>query len=54
MPRFTIDFNDENDRQLEELVRELGVRSKADVIRKAIGLLAYAVDEKKVRISNDL
>ncbi len=43
MARFSIDFSEESDRDLDALTRELGVKSKADVVRKALSLLRFIV-----------
>ena len=43
MSRFTIDFSDEAERDLQSLTKALGVKSKADVLRKALNLLKYVV-----------
>jgi hypothetical protein len=43
MSRFTIDFSDEAERDLQSLTKALGVKSKADVLRKALNLLNYVV-----------
>jgi hypothetical protein len=47
MSRFTIEFNDEADAGLENIRKQLGVTTKADVIRKAVNLLNYVVEERK-------
>ncbi len=43
MSRFSIDFSDEAERDLQGLIKALGVKSKADVLRKALNLLNYVV-----------
>jgi len=43
MSRFTIDFSDEAEQDLQSLTKALGVKSKADVLRKALNLLNYVV-----------
>ena len=43
MSRFTIDFSEEAERDLRGLIKALGVKSKADVLRKALNLLNYVV-----------
>ena len=43
MSRFTIDFSDEAERDLQGLIKALGVKSKADVLRRALNLLNYVV-----------
>jgi hypothetical protein len=47
MPKFTIQFSKETDRDLERLTRVLGVHSKADVVRKAVNLLRVVLEERK-------
>jgi hypothetical protein len=47
MARFTIDFSDLMDHQIEELAHDLRVKTKADVLRKALGLLYFVVGEQK-------
>jgi len=47
MPKFTIQFSKETDRDLERLTRILGVHSKADVVRKAVNLLRVVLEERK-------
>lgn len=43
MSRFTIDFSDDAERDLQSLIKALGVKSKADVLRRALNLLNYVV-----------
>ncbi len=43
MSRFTIDFSEEAEKDLQGLTKALGVKSKADVLRKALNLLNYVV-----------
>lgn len=47
MPKYTIQFSKRTDRDLERLAKALGVSSKADVIRKAVNLLRYLLEEQK-------
>ena len=47
MSRFTIDFSDYAERDLQSLTKALGVKSKADVLRKALNLLNYVVRAQK-------
>jgi len=47
MPKYTIQFSKETDRDLERLTGILGVHSKADVIRKAVNLLRVVLEERK-------
>ncbi|MGO9056382.1 MAG: hypothetical protein ACLQU2_03230 [Candidatus Binataceae bacterium] len=46
MSRFTIEFTDEADRGLDQVQKILGGKTKADVIRKAINLLNFVVQER--------
>lgn len=46
MSRFTIEFSPEVDKQIEEIASKLDAPTKAEVIRKALGLLSYVVKEK--------
>ena len=43
MSRVTIDFSDDAERDLQSLIKALGVKTKADVLRKALNLLNYVV-----------
>ena len=47
MPKYTIQFSKRTDRDLERLAKSLGVTSKADVVRKAVNLLRYVLEEQK-------
>ena len=47
MPKYTIQFSKRTDRDLERLAKSLGVSSKADVVRKAVNLLRYVLEEQK-------
>lgn len=47
MPRYTIDFSAEVDRRVGALRQKLDVKSKAEVVKKALGLLAYVVNERE-------
>jgi len=47
MSRFTVEFSPSVDRDIEEIGRDLGVTTKADVVRKALNLLKYVVRERK-------
>ena len=57
MSRFTIEFSEEVDKQIEIIQESTGATTKADVIRKALGVLTYIVEEKnqggKVLIENE-
>jgi predicted transcriptional regulator len=46
MSRFTIEFTDDVDKQIEQIAKALNANTKADVIRKALGLLNYVVQER--------
>ena len=47
MSRFAIEFSGEVDKQIDDIQAELHVQTKADVVRKALGLLGYVVRERK-------
>ena len=47
MPRYTVEFSEQADKGLEQVQKTLGATSKADVIRKALNLLNYVVQEKE-------
>ena len=47
MSRFTIDFSEETAKDLEDLIKALGVTSKAEVVRKAVNLLRYVVQQQR-------
>ena len=47
MARFTMDFSDVAAEEIEQLAQELQLRTKADVLRKALGVLKYIVEEKR-------
>jgi Arc/MetJ-type ribon-helix-helix transcriptional regulator len=47
MSRFTVEFSDDVDADVETLIKSLGVKTKADVIRKALNLLNYVVQEQQ-------
>jgi hypothetical protein len=47
MSRFTIEFTEEADRGLDQVQKILGGKTKADVIRKAINLLNFVVQEQQ-------
>ncbi len=46
MSRFTIEFSEDMDQQIDRIARALNAPTKADVIRKALGLLSYVVKER--------
>ena len=47
MAKYTIRFSSKTDRDLARLTTALGVNSKADVVRRALNLLRYVLDEQK-------
>lgn len=47
MAKFTIEFSEKADRDLKGLIKALGVKSKAEVVRKAVNLLRYVVQEQQ-------
>ena len=47
MSRFTIDFSEETAKDLEALIKALGVTSKAEVVRRAVHLLRYLVQQQR-------
>ena len=46
MSRFTIEFTNDVDKEIEALAATLRVKTKADVVRKALNLLNYVVREQ--------
>jgi hypothetical protein len=59
MPRYTIDFDNDFDETLKELVKSTGATTKADVIRRAVASYSYlkkqqqANKDAKVAITED-
>lgn len=47
MSRFTVEFSKDVDDQIDKISESLGAQSKAEVIRKALGLLSYVVKAQK-------
>ncbi|MDQ6708680.1 MAG: hypothetical protein M3Z85_22205 [Acidobacteriota bacterium] len=47
MPRYTIDFDDDFDKTLMELVNTTGATTKADVIRRAVASHSYLKNEQR-------
>lgn len=47
MPKYTIQFSKQTDRDLGRLMKALGANSKAEVVRKAVNLLRYVLQEQK-------
>ena len=46
MSRFSVDFTADADEQIREIQASIGASSKAEVIRKALGLLSYIEKER--------
>ena len=47
MPRFTIDFDEEFDKTLSELVKTTDATTKADVIRRAVASYSYLKKQQR-------
>jgi hypothetical protein len=47
MSRFTIEFSEEVDKQIDGIAKALHAPTKADVVRKALGLLSYTIKEQQ-------
>ena len=47
MPRYTIDFDDDFDKTLTELVKTSDATTKADVIRRAVATYSYLKKAQK-------
>ena len=47
MPKYTIQFSKRTDTDLERFTKALGVNSKAEVVRRAVNLLRYVLQEQK-------
>ena len=47
MTKFTIQLSDKAEKDLVRLTKRLGVQSKAEVVRKALNLLRYVLEEQK-------
>jgi len=47
MPKFTIQFSQQTDKDFDRLTKALGVNSKAEVVRKAVNVLRYLLKEQK-------
>ncbi len=47
MARFTIDFSPNAESELRDIQKALDVGSKAEVIRKALSLVKYVVEERQ-------
>jgi len=46
MARYTIELSEEVDEEIGRIADALGVKTKADVVRKALNLLNYVVREQ--------
>lgn len=46
MSKFTIEFSEEADKEIDEIAKRLCVNSRVEVIRKALGLLNFATMEQ--------
>ena len=49
MPRYTIDFDEEFDKTLTELVKKTDATTKADVIRRAVASYSYLKKQQRER-----
>jgi Arc/MetJ-type ribon-helix-helix transcriptional regulator len=47
MAKFTIQFSKKTEKDLERMIKTLGAKTKADVVRKALNLLQYVLEEQK-------
>jgi hypothetical protein len=47
LAKFTILFSKKVEKDLERMTKTLGAKSKADVVRKALNLLRYVLEEQK-------
>jgi hypothetical protein len=47
MPRYTIDFDDDFDKTLTDLVKSSDATTKADVIRRAVATYSYLKNAQK-------
>jgi hypothetical protein len=47
MARFTIDFSQHAEHELRDIQKALDVSTKAEVIRKALSLVKYVVEEQQ-------
>jgi hypothetical protein len=47
MPRYTIDFDDDFDKTLTDLVKTSDATTKADVIRRAVATYSYLKNAQK-------
>ena len=47
MPRFTIDFDDDFDKTLSELVKDTDARTKTEVIRRAVASYSYLKKQQR-------
>jgi hypothetical protein len=54
MPRYTIDFDDEFDKTLSELVKTTDATTKADVIRRAVASYNYIKKQQRTQKDSKL
>ncbi len=47
MPKYTIQLSKKAEKDLVRLTKRLGVKSKAEAVRKALNLLLYLLEEQK-------
>ena len=47
MPRYTIDFDNEFDKTLADLVKTTGATTKAEVIRRAVASYSYIKKQQR-------
>lgn len=47
MPKYTIQLSKKAEKDLVRLTKRLGVKSKAEAVRKALNLLLYLLEERK-------
>lgn len=47
MARLTLDYDEETGRDMEQIARTLRLGSKAEVLRKALGLLKFYAEERE-------
>ena len=47
MAKFTIKFSKKTEKDLERMIKTLGAKTKADVVRKALNHLQYVLEEQR-------
>ncbi len=47
MPKFTFEFSDEADRQMDKIMEIEGLENRASVLKKALTLLFFITEEKE-------